>query len=144
MKVADIIRKKGATVITIHEYAPLSAAIAIMHSHDLGSLVVLDRQERVVGLLTERDVVHAMARHPHSFSSVHVHSVMNPHLCTCTPDDQLKQAAACMIRHRTAYLPVIDHGRLAGIVSMSDVIGRRFDEVEAEANVLREIILATH
>ncbi|HEX7070707.1 MAG TPA: CBS domain-containing protein [Rhodothermales bacterium] len=144
MKVADIIRKKGTAVITIHEDAPLSAAIAIMHAHDLGSLVVLDRQERVVGLLTERDVVHALARHPHNVTTIRVRSVMNPHVSTCGLNDQVKQAAALMIRHRTAYLPVMEEGRLAGIVSMSDVVQRRMDEVEAETNVLREIILATH
>ena len=144
MQVADILEKKGSAVITIHEDAPITAALSIMDARDTGSLVVLDRDEHVVGILTERDVVHALAHSGHNFFALHVRDMMNRHLCICHPNDQLKQAIAWMIRHRTRYLPVMDDGRLVGIVSMRDVVERRFAEVEAEANVLREIILATH
>lgn len=144
MKVADLIRRKGSAVITIHDDAPIRAAVEIMDAHDLGSLVVMNRQEHVVGLLTTRDIVHALAVHPEEFRGFHVRDAMNRHVCVCSPTDQLKHAVASMIRHRTSYLPVVEQGRLVGILSMSDLVARRFDEVEAEANVLREIILATH
>lgn len=144
MRVADILQRKGSAVLTIHEDAPLSAAVAIMDAQESGSLVVLDRREHVVGLLTERDIIHALAHHRNALHVQHVHDVMNRHVCTCAPSDQLKQAVGWMIRHRTRYLPVIEKGKLVGIVSMTDVVERRFAEVEAEANVLRDIILATH
>ncbi len=144
MKVADVLRSKGTTVLTIHSDAPLTAAVAIMDTQNVGALVVLNREEQVVGILAERDVVHALAVHGHAFLARHVRDVMNPHLCICSPQDQLKQAVSCMIEHRMRHLPVMHEGELVGIVSMTDVVQQRFAEVEAEANVLRDIILATH
>lgn len=144
MQVADILQRKGTAVLTIHEDAPLNAAVAIMDAQGAGALVVLDRKEHVVGLLTERDIIHTLAHHRNALATRHVRDVMNRHVCICSPSDQLKQAISWMIRHRTRYLPVMQDGELVGIVSMTDVVERRFAEVEVEANVLREIILATH
>lgn len=144
MKVQGLIRRTSAHVTTIHEDAPVMAAIKIMEAQNIGSIVVLDRAERVVGLLSERELVRGLSRHGGVFLSKHVSDLMNRHLCVCRPDDHLKDAVACMLRHRTRYMPVIDENRLVGLVSMTDVVAQRFEEIEAEANVLREIILASH
>ena len=144
MDVRAILEEKGTTVITIHDDAPIDGAVAIMRRKEIGSLVVLDRDDGVVGMITERDIVRGLDDHGPAALSLHVRDLMTTHVFTCRPHNQLSEVMAWMTRHRVRHLPVISGDRLAGIISIGDVVHHRIEEVEAEASVLRDLYMASH
>jgi CBS domain-containing protein len=98
----------------------------------------------VIGIITERDIVHGLAARGAALLEMPVSLLMTREPITCTPDDDVTTVMARMTRFRVRHLPVVVDGRLAGIVSIGDVVKSRLDELQTEANVLREAFLARH
>ncbi len=144
MRVADILKRKGTTVITIHTYVPVTAAIEILHSKHIGALPVLDEKGRIAGIISERDIIDGLARHGHRMLAMHVGEVMNEHVFSCSPDHTISDIMARMTTHRARHLPVLADGQLQGIISIGDVVKYRLDEIKTEAGVLRDLYLAGH
>lgn len=144
MHVKDILKAKGSAVITVHADVPITGAVDLMHSQAIGSLVVIDDADNLVGLLTERDIVTALARDGAAALQRHVADLMNAHVVVCRPTDTLKDIMYWMTRHRIRHLPVVDDGRLCGIVSIGDVVKRRLEEMEMETTIMRELYIASH
>src|SRR6266571_272943 len=142
MKVASILKAKGTHVATIAPTATVRTAVEQMRRHRIGSLVVSETGDRIVGLIAEREVVHGLAEHGEQLLHRQVLDVMSAAVVTATSEDSLTKVMAQMTRYRARHVPIVDAGRLVGLVSIGDVVKHRLDELELEANILRDAFLA--
>jgi CBS domain-containing protein len=140
MNVHAILRNKGKSVVTIHPDATVDRAVAVLHRRGIGALVVSDDGENVVGILSERDIVEALGRFGGDLLSVSVSEVMTSPVVTCEPSDSVADLMAEMTNRRIRHFPVLDDGRLVGIVSIGDLVKSRLDEIEYEAHSMRSFI----
>ena len=140
MRVRDILNRKGTTVATIGPEATVAEAVAILHGRRIGAVVVSPDGESVGGILSERDIVAGLAGLGPSVLAVPVRQLMTADVLTCGPDDELRGLAITMTEHRFRHLPVTVDGRLAGIVSIGDVVKLRVDELQAEHDQLVDYI----
>jgi CBS domain-containing protein len=140
MNVEAILRTKGRSVVTIAAEATIEDAVALLRRKAIGAVVVTEDGAAVDGILSERDVVHALAEHGAGLLTLSVAALMTRHVFTCRPGDSIAELMAEMTERRIRHLPVLEHGRLAGIVSIGDVVKSRLDEVEYEASSLRQLI----
>ncbi len=147
MKVSDILRIKGDTVHTALSWNTIAeAATRLAGPPAIGALVVSDdgRRERVDGIVSERDIVRRLATDGAGLLDLTVADVMTRHVVTCSPEDSLTEAMGLMNRWRHRHRPVVDDGRLVGMISIGDVVKQRLAEMSTEAGVLRDIYLASH
>ena len=140
MNVHTILRNKGRSVVTIHRDATVERAIAVLRQRGIGALVVSDDGETVSGILSERDIVEALGRHGAELLALSVAEVMTCPVVTCEPEDTAAEMMAEMTNRRIRHFPVIEAGRLVGIVSIGDLVKSRLDEIEYEAHSLRSFI----
>jgi CBS domain-containing protein len=142
MKVASILKVKGTSVATTVPGTSIATSARLLRDEHIGALVVSEDGATVLGIITERDIVHALANRGASLLDLPVSLVMTRAPVTCTPDDDIQTVMSRMTRLRVRHLPVVVGGRLQGIVSIGDVVKHRLDELELEANVLRDAFLA--
>jgi CBS domain-containing protein len=143
MKVETVLAAKGREVASIHPSATLATVAQRLRLEGIGSLVVLE-EGKLAGMISERDVVHAFAAHRAEAAEQKVADVMARDLVTCRPDDSLTRVLGLMTRHRVRHLPVLEGGRLIGLISIGDAVKHRLDELELEAAVLRDAYIAGH
>lgn len=140
MNVESILRKKGRGVITIAPDARIATAVALLRRHAIGALVVSRDDIVVEGVLSERDIVLALADHGAAALDHSVARLMSRQVATCAPEDRVADLAALMTERRIRHLPVVARGALAGIVSIGDIVKSRIDEVVDEASSMRDFI----
>lgn len=140
MNVDAILRGKGRVVATIRPDQTISAALNGLCERNIGALVVSDDGDRVDGIISERDIVHGLADHGNALLSLSVAEVMTRRVTTCDPADSVADLMAEMTNRRIRHLPVVQDGRLVGIVSIGDLVKNRLDEIEYEARSLRSFI----
>ena len=114
-----------------------------MREHSIAALVVKSG-DAITGLISEREIVHAVSRHGERALSIAVADIMTHATITVAPDDTLKRAMSLMTHHRVRHLLAIADGKLVGIVSIGDVVKHRLEDLETESNVLRDANLAAH
>jgi len=144
MKVTDILDKKGRRVVTIRADASIETAVHRLALERIGALVVSEDGEALEGILSERDILHALAREGAAILGPgrRVAEIMTRAVRTCGPHDSVKHLMDTMTRYRVRHLPVVENGRLIGLVSIGDVVKNRLEEMELETNVLRDVVLA--
>ena len=140
MNVETILRTKGRAVTTIRLGETVGAAIEMLVSRNIGALVASEDSEKVEGIISERDIVNALARHGAGLLSLTVAQVMTRPVVTCDPAESVGELMAEMTNRRIRHLPVVQDGRLCGIVSIGDLVKNRLDEIEYEASSLRSFI----
>jgi len=140
MTVAAILDEKGRGVVTTAATTTVGEAVDAMVSHKIGALVIVDASERIVGIVSERDIVRAVARSGTAALAQSVESVMTRTVVTCTENETINDVMTRMTRGRFRHLPVATNGRLAGIVSIGDVVKARIEQVEREAEEMRAYI----
>jgi CBS domain-containing protein len=104
----------------------------------------LAARKEYLGIISERDIVRAFSQHGEPVASMQVKEIMTHGLITVAPGDDLNRVMRLMTRHRVRHLPVLRNGKLAGIISIGDVVKRRLDDLELETNVLRDVYIASH
>jgi len=144
MRVAHVLAAKGADVEVVRPDAKVLLAVHRLRMANVGALVVTRDGVRVEGVLSERDIVRGLARHGADLLDMSVVAVMTRSVPLCSPDDTLTTVMAQMTRTRNRHVPVVEDGRLCGIVSIGDVVKHRLEEMELETSVLRDAYLATH
>lgn len=144
MKVASILKRKGTDVATVRPDVTVGAAARELASKGIGALVVSDDGRSMLGLLSERDIVNGLAVYGGRALDLRVSDVMTRRVVTCTPEDSVTRVMADMTRHRVRHLPVMEAAEVHGIVSIGDVVKHRLEELETEANILREAFIARH
>ena len=140
MNVETILRNKGSRVATIRPDATIADAVDALHRGRIGALVVSEDGNSVDGILSERDIVIALAEQATDLLSLTVGKIMTRDVVTCEPGDTVGELMAEMTNRRVRHLPVVADGRLCGIVSIGDLVKNRLDEVEFEAQSLRSFI----
>ena len=142
MNVEGILRTKGAAVVTIRPDATVQSLVEGLRDRSIGAMVVSEDDRTPVGIVSERDVVRALADFGLRTLQLQVSQLMTRSVITCAPTDTMKQLMSVMTTRRVRHLPVIRDGELAGIVSIGDVVKGRLLELETETNVLREAYMA--
>jgi CBS domain-containing protein len=144
MKVETILQGKGSRVVTVAPQASVRVAIGRMMLEHIGAVVVSRDDRTALGILSERDIVRGLTAHGAAVLDMTAEDLMAPGMTTCTLRDSVQEVMAKMTNTRMRHLVVVENGRLCGIVSIGDVVKNRLQEVELEANVLRDAYLATH
>lgn len=140
MKVDALLRRKGSEVATIRPEAAVREAVAELTRRNIGALVVSSDGTTADGIVSERDVVAHIGRSGPSILDRPVASIMATDVQTCRLSDHVASLMEVMTRLRIRHLPVVEEGRLAGIVSIGDVVKARVDELEADRQLLHEYI----
>jgi len=122
MSLKAILAEKGNEVVSITSTADLAAASKLLKKCQIGVLIVLGEDERLVGILSERDIVHAMAEGGDAVRQLPVSQVMTPKVLTCDVDDSISSVIERMTQGKFRHMPILDKGRLAGIVSNRDLL----------------------
>ena len=143
MSIQNILDRKGADVFTIDPTAMVGIAAHLMRARGIAALVVKSG-DVISGLISERDIVHAISQHRERALSMRVLDVMSRNALAIAPNDTLKRAMSLMTNHRVRHLIVIENGQPVGIVSIGDVVKYRLEDLEAESNVLRDAYIAAH
>ena len=142
MSVGEILKAKGTEVQTIDGDAPVADAVERLRDERIGALVVSSDGQTIEGVFSERDVITGLADHGEALLSRKVRDLMTTSVATCSPDDGVEKVMLEMTELRARHFPVVDAGRLVGIVSIGDVVKNRLDEVQLEKNVLRDSYIA--
>ncbi len=137
MTVQQILDSKGTNVITAPPPATIREIVRLLEEHNIGSVVISSDEVSVAGIVSERDIVRALADHDGDVLDRPASALMSRDVMTCQPGDDLRDVMAWMTERRFRHCPVLDNGRLAGIVSIGDVVKIRMDEVVSEAEQLR-------
>ncbi len=143
MRIADILRNKGAAVATVTESTTVTGLLAELAVHNIGAMVVIGSGGSigaVVGIVSERDVVRHLRHYGPDLLRRPVGEVMSGVAVTCRPEDPVDDLAALMTNNRVRHVPVLDDGRLVGIVSIGDVVKIRMEELQDERQQLQAYI----
>jgi CBS domain-containing protein len=137
MNIGNILATKGSKVITIHPEQSLKEAIALLTQHTIGALVVVDNAGKPVGILSERDIIHTADRSREAMLKQAIKDVMTKNVVMATPHDDLQAVLKTMTEKRFRHMPVMDEGKLAGIVSIGDVVKAQLDEYRGAIDTLQ-------
>jgi CBS domain-containing protein len=140
MTVKAILDAKGHDVFTLGPNEPLSIAIKALVDHRIGALVITNGDRKIVGILSERDIVRALARDGAAALDSAVRNVMTPKVKICNEHHTVNEVMGIMTEGRFRHLPVEKNGLLDGIISIGDVVKRRIEDVEREADEIRQYI----
>ena len=140
MTVKTIVSRKGSDVVTIEPSATLEAAIATLAEHRIGAVVVLGADRRVIGILSERDIVRAFAEFGADALTKRLAQVMTREVATCGEAETAVSIMELMTTGRFRHIPVVDLDQLVGIVSIGDIVKHRLWVMEQESAALREYI----
>lgn len=139
MNLRDILRTKGADVVTIRQDTSLLEAARELREHNIGVLLVMDGAEHPAGIISERDVVSLLAERG-SIDGLTVQDAMSRELIVCVPTDSVDYAMQVMTQKRIRHLPVMDGERLAGLVSIGDLVKSHISQAETEIRYLHSYI----
>ncbi len=143
MNLQEILNNKGCVVHRIGPQAPLDEAVRRMFQQRIGSLVVCEDEDcdiRLLGILTERDILRALALNPVTLDRLTVADFMTADLATANPLDGVASIMGLMTERRIRHLPVIDQGKLVGIISIGDVVKAQHDQMVMENHYLKSYL----
>lgn len=139
MRISDVLRSKGATVATITPETSVAGLLTELSVHNIGAMVVVS-PDGLLGIVSERDVVRKLHDMGADLLRRPVSEIMTTLVATCSPDDSVDSLSVLMTNNRVRHVPVVVDGRLAGIVSIGDVVKTRMQELEHEHEQLQAYI----
>lgn len=139
MRIADVLRNKGAGVLTVAPDTLVKDLLSGLVTRNVGAMVVIG-PDGLVGIVSERDVVRMLHEHGVHVLNRAVADIMTSEVITCSPEDTVDSLSELMTTHRVRHVPVVEDGRLAGIVSIGDVVKTRMEELQAERERLQAYI----
>src|SRR5690606_4202444 len=140
MTVRSILDRKGSDVVTLEPEQTLARAAQLLGARRIGAVVIVDGERRIVGILSERDIVRVIGEAGGDALGLRVDQVMTSKVTTCGETHTVNHVMEVMTQGRFRHLPVEKDGKLAGIISIGDVVKRRLEEVQREADQIREYI----
>jgi CBS domain-containing protein len=140
MNVDQILSIKGRNVVSIEAGHSLGEAARILSERRIGAVVVVDHRQPVAGILSERDIVKAIATNGARALEEPVSRFMTMEVITCTGRSSVNDLMELMTQRKFRHVPVVDGGQLVGIISIGDVVKQRVEEVEAESQAIKEYI----
>ena len=144
MHVADIIKVKGSNVVTTAADETVAATARLLNVKRIGAIVVCDAHGKVIGVISERDIIGGIAIDGQRALDMRVRDLMTSKVISCKPTDTISEVMKVMTERRFRHLPVIEDGELRGIISIGDVVKNRLEETELEARALRDYVLTGH
>ena len=142
MFVSDILSQKGGLVFTVTPGTTVAQVAQQLSTRRIGSVLVMAGTDSIAGIVSERDLVRALAQHGASALDVEVRQVMTREVVTCHPDDPIERVMGMMTDGRFRHLPVVDRDELVGLISIGDVVKARLAETQHEAEALKAYIVA--
>jgi CBS domain-containing protein len=140
MTLQEILRTKGSAVHSIAPHASLEDVVQTLVRHNCGSLVVCDSAGQLCGIITERDILRACAAHKASLEDLSVNETMTTELITGSPADSVEDIMGLMTDNRIRHLPVLEEGRLCGLISIGDVVKWQHAQLSLENHYLKNYI----
>ena len=140
MRISDVVKRKGATVVTVRSDASVTELLDLLAEHRIGAVVVSDDGESLAGIVSERDIVRHLQKDGAKVLDQPVSSIMTSDVTTCSPDDQLVDLEHTMTELRIRPVPVVVDDRLTAIVSIGDVVKHRITDLQAERDQLSAYI----
>ncbi len=140
MKTKDILAEKGAHVVTAQETLLLTDAVSMFLKNHVGSVVVVNNHDEIIGIVAPNDVLKAIDRHPEHITNITISEIMTRNIIVVNPEDNVDELMAIMTENRIRHLPVIDRGKLAGLVSIGDVVKAKSTIQEVEISYLTDYI----
>lgn len=138
MKVHDILNTKSHTVVTVDQDATVLKAIQELADHNIGALPVCDRNGTCLGIVTERDLLRACARNLDAVKTTRVKEVMTSEVAVCLPEDDTEYAMNIMTLKKIRHLPVMEKGKLAGMISVRDLVDAHLERARADIHWLKD------
>ncbi|UYN94571.1 MAG: CBS domain-containing protein [Enhydrobacter sp.] len=142
MFVSDVLSQKGGLVFTVTPATTVAQVAQQLSTRRIGSVLVMDKHDAVAGIVSERDLVRALAAFGAEAMRLEAREIMTRDVRVCDPDDSIEQVMEVMTRGRFRHLPVVRHGELLGLVSIGDVVKARIEETRHEAEALKAYISA--
>ncbi|SEQ02461.1 CBS domain-containing protein [Devosia sp. YR412] len=140
MFVETILQTKGGTVHTLPASATLAEAVAALNAHNIGALVITSPGGAIAGILSERDIIRRLGTDPAATLALRTADCMTQRPTTCNRDTAIAEVMEQMTRLRIRHMPVLENGALVGIISIGDVVKRKIEDAEHEADALKEYI----
>jgi CBS domain-containing protein len=140
MIVKDILAQKGGDILTIEPAATLAAAVKMLAQRRIGALVVTGADRRIVGIISERDIVRVLDQKGTAVLDAPIAETMTRKVVTCALSDTIAVIMERMTEGKFRHVPVVEQGRLVGIISIGDVVKARLGELEREHDALRDYI----
>jgi CBS domain-containing protein len=140
VRVADVLKRKGAMVATLDESATVGELVGVLVDHGVGSVVVLSQAGSVAGLVSERDVVSRLHDEPEQLLEQPIRAIMNVDFVVCAPADSVDSVLQTMTDRRIRHFPVLQDGRLVGLVSIGDLVKSRIDDLSHERDQMSAYI----
>jgi CBS domain-containing protein len=140
MRIADVLKTKGSTVATVEPGTTVTELLTELARHNIGAMVVLAADGSVAGIVSERDVVRRLDEQGAVLLNASVADIMTSEVVTCDPDDSVDSLTVLMTERRIRHVPVVTAGRLAGIVSIGDVVKSRIKKLEEDQQQLEAYI----
>lgn len=145
MIVRTILKSKSSgDIATIVPGQKVADAAKLLEQWRIGALVVVDDQRALAGILSERDIVRGLSRHGPTVLEMKVADLMTANVLTCTPEESIEDVMSTMTANRIRHLPVLEGGRLAGIITIGDVVKARLEETAMQVDSLREYVMSAH
>ncbi len=141
MTVSIILAGKGREVVTIEPSASLASAVRLLTDKRIGAALILGADRRIIGILSERDIVHALAERGANALTEPVSGAMTRKVSTCNENETVANIMERMTEGKFRHVPVVDQGQLVGVVSIGDVVKHRLHEMERELAEMRDYIL---
>jgi CBS domain-containing protein len=142
MKVSDIVQIKGSAVKTVSPDTSARELSVRLHAGQIGAMVVSSDGRSIDGMVSERDIAYGLAAHGNELPKLPVARLMTKTVVVCSPEDSITHVMKLMTQLRVRHLPVKEGDQLVGIISIGDVLKHRLDELELEANVMRDYAVA--
>lgn len=142
MTVRAILKNKGAAVVTAVPGETLHRIAQLIAEYRIGAVLILDKEGRPGGIVSERDIVNALSAYGAGALAMTAAETMTRNPVTCRPDNTPDEILAVMTNSRVRHLPVMDDGQMVGIVSIGDVVKRKLDDAAAEVGLLRDYVMA--
>lgn len=141
MNVGAILKNKGNRVVTAAPTDSITKVAAILARERIGAVLIVGAEGDIVGVLSERDIVRGIADRGEQCLALEAQALMTHEVVTCAPTDSVAQIMGTLTDRRVRHLPVLDEGRLVGLISIGDVVKHRLADTEKEAAALREYIV---
>ncbi len=143
MRISDILRVKGGHVVTVTPDTDVRRLLTVLSEHRIGAVVVSRNGTSVDGIVSERDIVRALAARGDTVMSEPITAIYTAEVHTVAPETPLEEVMRIMTEHRVRHVPVVVDDDLRGIVSIGDVVKNRIDELESERAALTDYITGT-
>jgi len=140
MLVSALIKEKGAGVITTGPATTVSEVADIIARERIGAVVVTEQDDQVVGIISERDIVNGLSKRGTGLLDLPISDIMTRDVFTCATTEDVNQLRREMTNRRARHIPIVEEGKLIGIISIGDIVKNRLDELESETQQMRDYI----